>query len=91
MIYNTVRITDVIDFSNGKQYWTASIETSNVERENTKTIPNGSGYYHFPVHKMSNKKALEKLRNIMAKEHTEEIERLTYSLQKLLDLDFEDK
>lgn len=83
MIYNTVHINPT-KVSKHKESWEVSIDKSNkMDREDTKTLPNPLGFYHYPE-AMSEREATETLIKVMVGRHEEEIARLTVSKNALL-------
>jgi hypothetical protein len=83
MVYHTVKVENV-----GSK-WVVTYTKSDVEREETKTIPNAMGFYHYPS-TMSDKEAVHTLVDAMVIRHTAEIERLTESKIALSDLLYEE-
>ena len=76
MKYNTINI----HIRDNKWLW--HLEIRPEEREETETVPNANGWYHFPS-TMLPSEAFKKLRACMVKRHKFEIKRLEKSLTEL--------
>ena len=84
MQYKTVRINVLLP----QRVWRYSISTlpGNFERE--KRIPMALGFYHYPA-SMDDRRAFEKLKDCMVKRHRKEIALLQKSLDKLIELTYQ--
>jgi len=88
MIYHTIRI--YIEYKpKNKQEWGASVALCDIDRVDTDTKPNASGFYHFPE-TMPPALAFEKLKECMIKTHEKEIVRLQKSLRGLATLQYKE-
>jgi hypothetical protein len=76
MIYHTVMLTE----TDGE--WAVSFAKSETDREETKTVPNPQGWYHYPITE-TKKDAASKLIICVAEAHMEEMHRLDKSMQGL--------
>jgi hypothetical protein len=79
MIYHTMCIKEN---KNGFECFTFK---SNVDREETKTVPSVMGFYHFPE-TMDEQKAKQKLKECLIKEYKKEILRLQNNVDSLMKL-----
>lgn len=79
MIYHTMCIREN---KNGFECFTLR---SDVDREETQTVPNLMGFYHFPE-TMDEQTAKQKLKKCLIKEYQKEILRLQNNVNSLLKL-----
>ena len=81
MIYDIANIVP----KNGE--WNVWFQLDDTDRQSSKTTPNPLGFYYYP-RKIGKTKAFNELKNYLIARHTQEIERLNKSLDKLIELEY---
>jgi len=71
-----------------KRHWKYSITELPGDYQREKRVPMALGFYHYPT-SMDDRRAFEKLKDCMVKRHRKEIALLQKSLDKLIELTYQ--